>query len=109
MAGDDKTALFATGHVEPELFFRRQSKEFASEASHVGDESGIDSMIDDLENTPILAGLDDFLANLASPAFDVVDSGERNDRDFAAEDVVGNLRAFIFVANKRSLESLLVR
>lgn len=108
MAGNDETALFATGHVEPELFFWRQSKEFASEASHVGDECGIDTMIDNLENTPILTGLDDLLTNLCPPAVDLIDSGERDDRDFVAEVVVGNLWALIFVANEGSLKGLLV-
>lgn len=109
MAGDDETPLFATGHVEAKLLFGRQSEELTSEAIHVGNESGVDAMIDDLENTPVLASLDDFLADLGASAINFVNPRERNDRNVVAELVVCDFWALIFVTDEGRLKGLLVR
>ena len=107
MAGDDETAFLAAGHVEPELLLRRKSKEFPSEASHLRNEIRIDAVINNLENPPVLAGLDDFPANLIATAGNFVDSLERDDRNFVAEIVVGHLGTFIFVSDEARLKSRL--
>lgn len=109
MAGDNEAALLATGHVKAELFVRRQSEELPGKPCHVGYEVGINTMVEDLENTPVLAGIHDFLANLGSPPIDFIDASKRDDRDFTAELVVGNFWTLIFVANEASLKGLLPR
>jgi len=109
MAGDNEATLFATGHVEAKLLLRRQSEELGGETSHFGDEFLIDAVINNLKNTPILASLDDFLANALSAAMDVVDSGERNNGDLVAELVVGNLGALVLIPDEAGFQRLLLR
>lgn len=108
MARDNKAALLAAGHVKAELFVRRQSEEVSGKACHVGNEGGIDAMVDNLENTPVLAGIHNFLAYLGSPAFDFIDSGKGDDGDITAELVVGNFWTLILVTNEAGLKGLLL-
>lgn len=109
MAGDNEAALLATGHVKAELFLRRQSEEVSGKAGHVGNEVGTDTVVDNLENTPVLTGIDDFLAYLGSPAIDFIDTSKGDDGDFIAELVVGNFWTLVFVTNEAGLKGLLLR
>lgn len=101
---DDETSFLTTGHVEPELLFRRQSEEVASKTSHIRHKIGINAVINHLENAPILACLDDLTADLFSFSTDIVDAGERYHRDFVAKHIVGDLGAFIFVTDEFRVE-----
>lgn len=111
MAGDDEATLLAAGHVEAKLLLGGEGEELVGQAVHVGNEGGVDAVIDDLEDAPVLAGLDDVLADLGAAAtvLVVVDAGEGDDGDLVAEDVVGDLGAFVLVADEGGLEGLLVR
>lgn len=109
VTGDDESALLSAGHVESELLLRRQREEFCSEATHFRNKCGVDAVVDDLENPPILAGLHDFPANLGpAAAFGIVDSGERDDRNFIAEEIVRDFGTLVLVADESRPESLLV-
>lgn len=108
MAGDDETTLLPTGHVVTQLLFGREREEVAREASHLGDESRVDSVVDDLENPPILARLHDLPAHLCPPVRGV-DSRERDDRDLAAELIVGHLRTLVLVSDEALSKRLLLR
>lgn len=105
MAGNDEAAFLATRHVEAELLLWGESEEVASEASHFGNKLRIDTVIDDLENTPVLAGLDDLPANLITASPDVIDSFERDDGNIVAELVVGHLGTLILVPDEAGLQS----
>lgn len=109
MAGDNEATLFTTGHVEAKLLLRRQSEELGGETSHFGDEFMIHTVINNLKNTPILASLNDFVANVLSAAMDVVDSVERNNGDLVAELVVGNLGALVLVPDEARFQGFLLR
>ena len=109
MTGHDESTFFAAGHIESELLFGRQSEELASEPSHLADELCVDGVIHHLKNPPIFARLHDLPANLRSLAVDLVDSGERYHRNFAAEHVVRHLRKLVFVSDEFRLKRLLFR
>ena len=109
MARHNESTLLATGHVEAKLFLWRQSKELSCKACHVSYEIGIDPMIDNLKNTPVLTSLNDFLANLSSPAINFIDTSKRDDWNFTAELIVSNFGTLIFVPNKARLQGLLPR
>lgn len=108
VAGDDETALFATGHVKPKLLLRCKSKELFSKSGHVGNQFSVDAMINNLEDTPILTSLNNLVTNLRSPAIDLVDSGEGNDRDLIAEIVVSDLWTLVFVTDEAGLKGVLL-
>lgn len=108
MTGDDESSLLATRHVEAKLLFRRQSKEFPSEASHIRYEICVDAMIHHLENSPVLTRLHNLPTYLRPPAFGFVDSGQRNYWNLIAELVVRHLGTLIFVPDKALLKSLLL-
>lgn len=109
MAGDDETTLLAAGHVKPELLLRRHGEELLGEAGHLGDEFSVNTMVHNLEESPILTGLDNPATNLISAAADLVDAGEGDDGDFIAELIKGNLRTLVFVAQEARLEGVLLR
>lgn len=109
MAGDNEATFFTTGHVKAKLLLRRQSEKLGGETSHLGDEFLVDTVINNLKNTPILASLDNFFANVLSAAMDVVDSGERNNGDLVAELVVGNLGALVLVPDEAGFQGFLLR
>lgn len=96
MTRDDKSAFLTARHIETEFLLRRKSKEVSSETSHIGNNRGIDAMVNDLEDSPVLAGLNDAPANLG-PAF-TVDPGKGDDRNFIGEMVVRDFGTLVVVA-----------
>ena len=109
MAGDDESALLTARHIVTELLLGRKCKKLSSETSHIGNNFRIDAMVDDLEDPTVLASVNDLPADLGpAAAFNVVDSGDGDDRDFIAELVVRNFGTLILVADEIGLQSWLI-
>lgn len=109
VAGDNEAALLATGHVKAELLFRRESEELMSKTGHLRDKASVNTMINNLEDTPVLTCIDNLLADLGPTTVHFIDAGERDYWDVIAELVVGNLGTLVLVTKEPRLEGVLFR
>lgn len=108
MTRDVESSPFATGHIKANLFVQWQDKELFGKTGHLGHELLIHTVINNLEDTPILASLHNLLANLFSTTTHLVDSGQRNHRDLIAEFIVRNLWTLVFIPNEAQFQGLLL-